>query len=283
MASKYTTGQVPDIFGQVHPVESPGLIRSKLAEFHTQLNALPSNPNVAKAKEKGLHTDRFILQFLRCEVFNTDLAVARYVRYWDKRLEVFGPELAFLPLTLHQFCRHDRNALENGLIRVVDMPEPDKRSYIFIQPSLQDPTKYSRKSMIRAMWYFVHCILEEDELVQKKGMFAVDYAHGAKLWKFDRQMVIQMLGSIQGCLPIRNSGYHLCYPPVYFRLLSPFVQMFMTERTKKRFRIHGGSEKHVLKSLAKYGFTKADLPTEIGGERVLDVKTWLAIREKAGK
>lgn len=283
MTSEYTAGQVPDIYGQVHPVESPELIQSKLAEFQTQLDALPTNPNIVNAKEKGLHSDQFVLQFLRCDVFNTDKAVARYVRYWDKRVEIFGPELAFMPITLQEACQHDRVALEQGVVRVVDMPEPDKRTYLFIEPSKQDPTKYSRESMLRAAWYFAHRILEEDELVQKKGMFAVDYAHGAKLRNFDKQMVLQVLETIQGCFPVRNSAIHLCHPPWYFRLLFPVIIVFVSERMRKRFKLHMGSREHVLERLAKYGFTRADLPTEIGGDRVVDVKAWLAEREKAGK
>ena len=244
----------------------------------------PANPNVAKAKEKGLHTDDFVLQFLRCEVFNTDLAVARYVRYWDKRVEIFGPVSAFMPMTLHQACRHDRVALEQGVVRVVDEPEADKRTYVFFDPSKQDFSKYPRESMARAIWYFLHRVLVEDELVQKKGLFLVAFPHHARFAQFDKKLARQFIGSIQGCLPVRLSAFHLCHPPTFFRIIFPIVKMFMSERTKKRLNVHAGSFEDVLQRLeTKYGLTKADLPTEIGGERELDVKAWLAEREKAEK
>lgn len=166
MTSEATAGQVPDVYGQVHPVETPELIRTKRAEFETLLDA-SNNKNIAKAREKGLHTDAFVLQFLRCEVFNADLAAARYNRYWDKRVQVFGPVSAFMPLTLDKALRHDRAALEIGFLRVVDEPDRDKRTYLFMDPSKQDKTKYPRESMVRAVWYLVHRVLAEDELVQK--------------------------------------------------------------------------------------------------------------------
>jgi len=281
MTSEATAGQVPDVYGQVHPVETAELIKTKTAEFETLLDT--NNKNITKAKEKGLHTDEFVLQFLRCEVFNADLAAARYGRYWDKRVEVFGPVSAFMPLTLDKALRHDHAALECGFLRVVDEPDPDKRTYLFMDPSKQDKTKYARESMVRATWYLVQRVLVEDELAQKKGMIFMSFPHHAKFGQFDKQLIRQMLGSIQGCLPVRLSAFHLCHPPVFFRLIYPIVQVFMSKRTKKRFLVHSGTTEHVLEHLANtYGLTKADLPADIGGERVLDAKEWLSERKKAG-
>lgn len=92
MSEESTFAQEPDVYGQVHPEETPELVQTKLSECEAKL---PSTPNILKAKEKGLHTKDFLLQFLRCEVFHTELAVQRYVRYWDMRVETFGPDLAF--------------------------------------------------------------------------------------------------------------------------------------------------------------------------------------------
>ena len=281
--------QVPDVYGQVHPVETPELLHTKRLEFETLLDRSNNfhNKHIVKAKEKGLHTDELVLQFLRCEVFQVELAAARYARYWDKRVEVFGPVSAFLPLTLDQAVRHDRAALECGFVRVVDQPHPhsDQRTCIFIDPSKQDRTKYARDSMVRAFWYVVHRVLLEDELVQKKGMIFIGFPHHAKFSQFDKQLIRQVLGSIQGCLPVRLSAFHLCHPPAFFRLLVfPIIHVFMSPRTRKRFLVHSGTTEHVLEQLeTNFGLTKADLPKEIGGDRVLDGKTWLAERALAGR
>ena len=287
MLSDRTAEQVPDVYGQIHPVETPELLQTKRLEFEALLDDnsnFHNNKHIAKAKDKGLHTDELVLQFLRCEVFQVDLAVARYARYWDKRVEVFGPVSAFLPLTLDQAARHDRAALESGFVRVVDQPHPDKRSIIFIDPSKLDRTKYARDSMVRAFWYVVHRVLQEDELVQKKGMIFIGFPHQAKFSQFDKHLIRQVLGSIQGCLPVRLSAFHLCHPPAFFRLIFPMIHVFMSQRTKKRFLVHSGTTEHVLEHLeTNFGLTKADLPQEIGGDRVLDAKAWLAKRALARK
>lgn len=79
MTSEATEGQVPDVYGQVHPIETTELIQSKHKEFEAELNKLPKDKivNLIKAKEKCPHllTDDFKLMFLRCEVFNADVRV----------------------------------------------------------------------------------------------------------------------------------------------------------------------------------------------------------------
>jgi len=138
-------------------------------------------------------------------------------------------------------------------------------------------------NMVRAIWYFIHRVLEEDALVQKKGMYFMAYPHDAKLGQFDKQLARTMLGSIQGCLPLRLSAFHVCHPPTFFRIIFPIVQVFMTARTKKRFNVHGGKKEKMLQHLEeKFGLTVSDLPVDIGGDRELDVKAWLAEREKRG-
>ena len=82
MSSQATAGQVPDVYGQVHPVETPELIQTKLAEFDNAVaelvrNEEKDNTSLCRAVEKcpELLTKDFKLKFLRCEVFHVDLAV----------------------------------------------------------------------------------------------------------------------------------------------------------------------------------------------------------------
>jgi hypothetical protein len=78
MSSEATMGQVPDVYGQVHPVETPELIQTKLIALHKELAQLPTDKTIAwkQAQEQCPHlvNEDFQLQFLRCEVFNTDVS-----------------------------------------------------------------------------------------------------------------------------------------------------------------------------------------------------------------
>jgi hypothetical protein len=94
MSSEATAGQTPDVYGQLHPVETPELLKRKQKEFEEEMEKLSADEkkNILLAHEKcpELVADDFKLMFLRCEVYNADLAAKRYAAYWDKRVELFG-------------------------------------------------------------------------------------------------------------------------------------------------------------------------------------------------
>jgi hypothetical protein len=78
MSSEATNGQTPDMYGQLHPLETEELITSKLLALKDEISKLPDDTTTAwkQALEKCpqlVDTD-FQLQFLRCEVFNADVS-----------------------------------------------------------------------------------------------------------------------------------------------------------------------------------------------------------------
>jgi CRAL/TRIO domain len=280
--------QPPDQYGQRHPVETPELLERKQNEFQVELDQMPdaAKKNVVFAQEKcpDLATsDKFKLMFLRTEVFHTELAVKRYCRYWDQRVEIFGPTKAFQPLTLKDALRDDDTAVALGVFQLVpDRHDSMGRAILFVDPSKQDHSKYTRESMARAVWYFIHASLELDERVQKNGMIFLAWPHHARFPQLDRALAKIVLGSIQGALPVRLSAFHLCQPPSFFKLIFPITKLFLTDRTKKRLKVHVGSTSEVAAKLASFGLSKDDLPEQIGGTVKLDVEKWLKERRTSG-
>ena len=279
----------PDIYGQRHPHETPELIASKLQEFHAEVENLPKEETtcVRQAKDRcpQLLDDEFHLLFLRCEVFNVDLAAKRYAKYWTKRVELFGEDKAFEPLTLEKALRDDRIVLELGMVRPTGTKDPQSdRSIIFLDPSLQDKTKYTRESMTRSVWYIFHAVLEENIVAQQRGVIMINYPHHAQLAQLDRTQIRMIVESIKGYLPVRMTAMHLCHPPVFFAVVFPIIKLFLGERLRKRLRVHAGSQEHVLQHLEeKFGLTKDVLPSDIGGNIVLDHHQWLEDRALQGK
>jgi hypothetical protein len=73
-------GLLPDVYGQLHPVETPELIARKRVEFEDELKRVPDHEKIClmQAEEKcpELLTDDFKLMFLRCEVFQAKVTHA---------------------------------------------------------------------------------------------------------------------------------------------------------------------------------------------------------------
>ena len=57
----------------------------------------------------------------------------------------------------------------------------------------------------------------------------------------------------------------------------------MSERMKKRLRIHFGSAENVREKLEGFGMTKASIPKAIGGDASIDIVDWLEKRRAEGK
>jgi hypothetical protein len=69
----------PDQYGQVHPDETPELVRAKLQDLEGEIAKIPKEEKEAfeqaKVKCPGQLTEAFKLMFLRCELFIADVSV----------------------------------------------------------------------------------------------------------------------------------------------------------------------------------------------------------------
>jgi hypothetical protein len=197
------------------------------------------------------------------------------------RVEIFGPEKAFMPLTLSKALKDDTVALSTGFYSLTGTKDASGRSIIFIDPSKQDKSKYSRESMCRAVWYLVHAALE-DEMTQKRGIVNIAFPRHAKLSQIDRPLIKMNIESVKGCIPVRQSVIHICHPPSFVSLLLPILKVFMGERLRKRLQLHSGSTEKVLKHIAAFGLPKKSMPTDLGGDAVVDHLRWLEHRRISG-
>jgi hypothetical protein len=209
------------------------------------------------------------------------LLLLLYAKYWEKRVELFGPHKIFLPLTLSLALEDDTVALSYGFLSLTGTKDVSGRAIVFLQPAKMDKTKYPRKSMCRALWYVAHAALE-DERTQRRGVVICVYPVGAKISQMDRALIQMHVDSIKSCLPLRLSGIHLCHPPIFLQLVLPVFQWFMGPRMRHRLRVHAGSKEKVLQRLERFGLLKESIPVELGGDAVLDYPAWLEQRRAAG-
>jgi len=279
-----------DTYGQKHPTETPELIKEALMELDVEINKLPAEKQVSweKAKEKcapELVDDAHKLVFLRCEIFHVDLAASRLLKYWDKRIELYGEEKAFLPLTLKNGAsKDDLVPLRLGIIRYLpNATDETGRAILLFDPSKQDNTKYDRATLVRAIWYVVHAALaDSSNNGHKKGVLFMGIGRNLKFNQFDRQQVKMNADSIKGCLPIRVSAFYFCHPPAFFHVIFPVVKLFIGPLLRKRIRVQAGSDSKVLESLESSGIPRESVPVELGGDYVFDHLEWLQERMEAG-
>ena len=206
------------------------------------------------------------------------MAAKRYAHYWDKRVDIFGPEKAFEPITLKAACVDDTAALECGFINLTGTKDPKGRSIVYLDPSKQDKFKYTRESMCRALWYVLHTALATEIDTQKHGVVFVVFPHHAKMSQIDRGLMKLVTSSIKACLPIRLSAMHICHPPTFFAMVFPLMKLFMGERLRKRIQVHTGNDEKVLNHIEKFGLTRDTLPTDLGGTVTLNPKEWVQTR-----
>ena len=274
----------PDQYGQVHPIESHDLIASKLKDLEKELSKSElQSPGYQGARTHCPEqlTNDFKLQFLRCEQFQVDLAAKRIMKYWDKRVEIFGQDLAYLPMTLKGALKDDRKALEAGFVRLLPgIKEPGGRSILYADPSRYAPKK-ERITTVRALWYVMHAALEDVE-TQQKGVVIIADPRKAKMSQTDTKLDKLNVESIRGCLPVRVAAMHLCHMPAFFALIFPIIKVFLGERLRQRIKLHNGSVSHVMERLSTFGLTSEMLPNQLGGNFLLDHERWLADRERGG-
>ena len=82
--------------------------------------------------------------------------------------------------------------------------------------------------------------------------------------------------SVSGAIPIRVGAFHICNPPWFFgKIIWPFMKLILPERMKKRMRVHTGSQDKVLDSLKEFGLDREVLPSEIGGDVIIDTDAFI--------
>jgi CRAL/TRIO domain len=281
----HLTGTLSSTIKQVHPNETKELIAVKLREFDEELAGIPAEKMMAllQAQEKcpELLTDKFKLMFLRAMVFNVDLAVARYIKYWEKRLQTFGPVKAFQPLTLDRALCDDNEAIGHGLMRDVGTRDPMGRSICYIDLSALDLERTTRESIVRAVWYMVHAGLE-DESTQKYGGVSFVNLRNVTFTQMDLRLAKTIQETLTGALPLRVTAIHIFHPPKVFAVIFPIVKGWIPEVVRNRLILHSGSDEKVRAGMKKYGFTEKDVPEGLGGSAVVNYDKWLEQRRSSG-
>jgi len=216
------------------------------------------------------------VRFLRRMEFDPKAAAQRYVACWDRRRELFGEDHWHLPLTLEGALQRDTVALARGVLHVLGK-DVSGRGVVYYDPGRHDWNLYSVDSMLRAHWYFVEtCSEQSDDGVDVVGIVN---QRNESMANFSRKYCMHVLDIERRYLPVRISGIHGCHPNFFFgECIAPVLKFLMKKEWRLLFQIHRGLGREVVDKLTSFGIPRDIIPSSIGGDRNLDIASWLETR-----
>ena len=279
----------PDVYGQIHPIETPEMIATAQKELENEIEKLPDNLKstirLAESKCPELTTPEMRLAFLRAEVFKPKLAAERYGLYWTKRIEIFGDDRAYKPIILKYMTENEiQLGFRTQLVHILTCSTTGRKIF-YADCSKICKASMSNMDMIRILWYILHTFVDDIES-QKKGVIMITNAKNYSFSQFGIDFCKQLIESIKGCVPVRLSAFHVVHPPTFVRYVYPIISIVLTQRIRQRMLIHTFStddEKVMNKLVTKYDMKREDLPTQMGGSIELNTEIWLQNQLAAGK
>eukprot|EP00562_Extubocellulus_spinifer_P003163 CAMPEP_0178478282 /NCGR_PEP_ID=MMETSP0696-20121128/4579_1 /TAXON_ID=265572 /ORGANISM="Extubocellulus spinifer, Strain CCMP396" /LENGTH=566 /DNA_ID=CAMNT_0020105645 /DNA_START=69 /DNA_END=1765 /DNA_ORIENTATION=- len=218
------------------------------------------------------------LMFLDYENGDVTLAAKRLAKYWEDRLEIFGPDRCFLPMTLRGAMRDQAMPMARRQIwQPVPVTDAVGRTVFYFCPSRRNFSEYSPREEAMDAWYQLETLLEDEDL-RRRGVVVLGDLRNMQRDHYCREMET-FLGKIVESVPVPIRALHFCHPSkVVLYIVLPMTKYLMPRSIRLRQRVHSGSEKQVLMSLEAYGLPQDRMPTELGGSVVLDINQWMLDR-----
>jgi len=245
---------------------------------------MPSTAAYRRAQQRcpdQLTPDR-LLAFLETERHDPPRAARRLARYWTYRLDLFGEERCYRPMTLlpggamepevpNLSARRIYEALPDGVT------DEAGRSIVHCVPSRRNFAEYTVAQEFQALFYVAETIVQ-DPIRRRRGVVALMDGRGVARRHFSRQMA-RYAAIFHNVLPLHLRAHHLCHPSaVQYYVLVPAAKFFSPRTNRLRFVMHYGTEERVVEALAHYRLPRRCLPTSLGGTVVVDMHRWVLDR-----
>jgi hypothetical protein len=192
--------------------ETADLISASLSQFTEHLESIPVAEKLyyIEALERCplvVQQESNALRFLRSVDFDAALASKRLVAYWEKRVEVFGSDRAFLPMTLDGAMKEDIQCFEEFGDANFLLPNDEVgRAVYFSDKGRSTTERLSKDQQLRMVWYYFHVAIE-DEIVQKLGFVLVVNCRISKPNHFHRAYVRAKFQHLRDILPVKVQAF----------------------------------------------------------------------------
>ena len=135
----------------------PELLADMIQDLKKQIELLPHREKTVYEEARRVASDVVEAEtdyagFLRVENGNVTKAAKRVVQHWHHRMAVFGPELAYLPMTVDGAIAKDADLLKLGLAHI--LPTDNRgRAVMFWDRTRYTSRVASHEAMWRVLWF----------------------------------------------------------------------------------------------------------------------------------
>lgn len=202
----------------------------------------------------------FTIGFLRAERYDPEKSARRIFRYFRIKLDLFGEEKLTHDILLEDLGEDGMAYLETGGLQVLPQRDESGRRVVFGVGILQGSGDQDRVlSARKAYFYFWSSVYEDDDDMGKiKGIVGIMWrVHKPPLPNF---AAANELRKIWQAVPLRISGYHMCYAPQIFdRFVKMTLPWFMNKHDMRYRRAHFNTAVNIMYTM-KFEF---GIPTEV--------------------
>ena len=277
------SGESTEVPGSSSPAPPSTNDYLRLAALEHHMSTLPAQSTAAyfRATTKcpdEVSNERKLL-FLECEENSVPRTAERLALYWQYRLDCFGEDRCFEPMTLAGAMRDEVvNMAESGLFQLLPNTDAAGRAIIFACFGKRDFSRYSVRQEIAWLTYLLEVVVQHKSLQSRGYVYLFDASNGTGL-HYKRKTAQYMLRALDGAFPIRRCSIHICNAsPLVSYVLYPVALRLTSKNVRLRTRLHRGSGDDLLRSLAEFNLPRDRLPSDLGGSVVMDINQFLIDR-----
>ena len=219
------------------------------------------------------------LMFLQCEENSIPLAAERLALYWQYRLDGFGEDRCFEPMTLAGAMKDEViNMAKSGMYQLMPTTDAAGRAIVYVRLAKRDFSRYTVRQELMWLTYLMEIVVQHKNLRSRGYVYLFDASNGAGK-HYKRESTQYMCRALDDIFPIRRCSVHICNAsPLVKYVVFPVVQRFTPKNTRLRNRLHRSSGDDLLRSLAEFNLPRDRLPSDLGGGVVMDINQFLIDR-----
>ena len=256
---------------------------SVISCLNNEICTLPSSETAAyqQAQQQcpDLLSDQHKMAFVEYEDGNIANAARKLVKYWSERLDAFGPERAFLPMTLGGAMQNEvMDWVQRPIWQLLPVTDSAGRSILFAQTSLRDFSQYSIEQELRSFMYLLETLMEDDN-IRRKGFIILYDGRNLQRKHFSKALSSKIASLAEHVYPIDLRAIHICHPSMVFNfVVMPIMKALIAKDQRLRIKSHLGTIESVVRDLEGYCLSKELIPATLGGALVPDVSKWVIDR-----